>query len=166
MKDLNDTQPLGILLAGLLLAALAMGCTVSRPFVSKGSKVRHELVATSSAAHEFEFVRLHYDDGVLVLYGKVVHSHTCCAGGVHVDVAFYDSGGALIDAAGLPIVRRPSHLPGWRGAAFRSRFSQPLRDDATIRLAFHDSGCVAGDTFECGANTALDGPRQMADDEP
>lgn len=129
----------------------SVGCATTVPYVS--NEVGALITTTPSRFHEFTYVRAYEDDGELVLYGKLRHTHDFCEQEGHVDLAIDDVNNAFTFTASLPLRQQSRKRQGWYGAGFRTRVAldAPAR---FIRLVFHDPGCHTGPSFDCGSNQA------------
>jgi hypothetical protein len=127
------------------------GCATTTPYIA--NELGAQIAATPSAFHEFTYVRAYEDDGELVLYGKLRHTHDFCEQEGHVDVAIDDVNNPSAFTASLPLRQQSRKRQGWYGAGFRTRvaLNAPAR---FIRLVFHDPGCHTGPSFDCGSNQA------------
>ncbi len=116
---------------------------------------RINLDIVASATHEIKTPTILQQGEELVIYGKIKRKHGFCMGPLRVDVAILDASGNLMEAFSLPHADRGSHRPGWRGAAFRTRFPIKLPEGATVRLAIQAPACYPGDRFTAAENKAL-----------
>ena len=129
------------------------GCIAStRLFVS--NDYSKTLKTTDSSFHQFKYVRLYEEDGALVLYGKIAHTHQFCEGKAHVDLAGVDADGTVIYKSSLAIRPQSGRKRGWYGAAFRTRIPTNALGNGTLQLSFHDAGCHGDHTFDCDDNRA------------
>ncbi len=140
--------------AGISLLAVAcgleVGCASRQPFAVHDPL--SPVALESSPYHEFTYVRVYERNGELVVYGKVRHEHEFCENEGHVDLVMEGSDGTRV--ASLPLRNQSARQRGWYGAAFRARLNVGAAPDV-VRLAFHDDGCHAGGTYDCGDNRAL-----------
>jgi len=136
----------------LFLVLLSTACATTRPYLNNESGVQIDLVA--SPHHAFTLVTAYKEGTALVLHGKVEHTHGYCPTEGHVDLALLDADGKVTFTQSLPLYHRSGRVPGWHGAAFRSRVPVAPVADGLIRLAFHDRQCSPNENFNCGNNAA------------
>lgn len=140
-------------LVGAATLAVALGgCATVRPYMY--SDLETPIAVTGSEYHRISYVRAYEDDGELVVYGKVEHSHGYCPTEGHVDLAMTDRYGKTVQAESLPLRVGSPKQHGWYGASFRTKFKGAPAVDSRLSLAIHDAGCRAGATFDCGENVA------------
>jgi len=140
---------------GAAVVAVALGgCATTLPYVYNDSKL--DVSVAESEFHRVTYVRAYEEDGELVVYGKVEHSHGYCARDEHVDVAIKDARGQDVLAGSLPLKRTTSPKQhGWYGASFRTKLKATPASGSRILLVVHDSGCTTVDgSFDCGENVA------------
>jgi len=145
----------GLLRAAFTVLALMLPSSCSSQGTYLDSTVGSPVQLQASAFHDFELVRAYADDGELVVYGRVRHTHGPCAPPAHVDLAILDAQQNPVVKQSLPLVRRSQRNRGWFGAAFRTRIPGHPQPGETIRLAFHDDGCVPTTQYDCGSNVAV-----------
>ncbi|RJO66819.1 MAG: hypothetical protein C4523_11295 [Myxococcales bacterium] len=136
----------------LVSAALFASCASTKPYIANESQAALDLQSTPY--HEFRYVRLYPEEGQLILYGKVDHRHGLCGAEPHVDLAIIGPDNAVSRQASLAIANRGGKRYGWRGASFRVRLPEVPAKGENIRLTFHETGCSAGENFDCGGNAA------------
>ena len=141
------------LLALLGLSGALSSCVTTQPYIHHNVENSVRLLGT--AAHAFRYVNVTEDDGELVVYGKIEHNHLACKSEGHVDVAVLNGNASPAFSTSIPVVRRNSRPHGWYGAAFRARLPVRLTEGQTVRLAFHDDGCVTTQAYNCRDNQAL-----------
>jgi hypothetical protein len=126
---------------GAAVALALSGCVAQKHYLY--SSVANSVELGSSPFHQFKVVRVYADDGDLVVYGKVGHSHSDCSPAARVGLSILDASGTPVLQRSLPLVDRGTRRRGWSGAAFRARVAGHPRPGDTIVLAFQDRGCTA-----------------------
>lgn len=141
--------------AAVVAGALG-GCATTRPIIS--NPLNFGLQVTDTDYHVFTRLSVKVVDQELVVHGEVEHRHGTCATEAHVDLAISDGDGQAIRAESAPLrASRPIRLGGrqtWSEPSFDARLRPVPTAGSRIAIAFHDSECSHGTTFDCGENAA------------
>ena len=107
-------------------------------------------------------VHSHYDNGEHVLLGRIKRGpQNCCEVVIgHIDIAFFDPDGYLIEA--FSTYYKPRNIPksGFKSSGFKARVSAEVPEGSTVRLAYHSENKYlnaksAGGKLNCSESKVL-----------